>query len=59
MCLLWIVTGGGVVACVVRLVYLYCSGVLGVDYRIFYEVGRDILAGVSPYSPSGFARHPF
>ena len=56
---LWIVTGGGVFASVIRLVYLYRSGVLGVDYRIFYEAGRDVLAGVSPYSPSRFASHPF
>jgi Glycosyltransferase family 87 len=56
---LWIVTGVGVVASVVRLVYLYRSGVLGIDYRIFYEVGRDLRAGVSPYLPSRFACHPF
>ena len=57
--LLWIATTGGAIASVVRLVYLHWSGVLGVDYRIFYEAGRDVLAGVSPYSPSRFASHPF
>ena len=57
--LLWIATTGGAIASVVRLVYLHWSGVLGVDYRIFYEAGHDILAGVSPYSPSRFASHPF
>jgi hypothetical protein len=56
---LWIVTGVGVVASVIRLVFVYGHGALGSDYRIFYEAGRDILAGVSPYSPSRFASHPF
>jgi hypothetical protein len=49
---LWIVTGVGVVASVIRLVFVYGHGALGSDYRIFYEAGRDILAGVSPYLPS-------
>ena len=56
---LWIVTGAGVIASVIRLVYVYVAGGVGADYRIFYEAGRDILAGVSPYSPSRFAGHPF
>ena len=44
---------------VVRLMFLDRSGVLGIDHRIFYNIGRNILAGVSPYSPDRFESHPF
>ncbi|MGC8641035.1 MAG: glycosyltransferase family 87 protein [Isosphaeraceae bacterium] len=56
--LLWVVTACGVLASVVRLVFLGRSGSLGVDYRIFHKAGLDILAGVSPYLPSRFTHHP-
>jgi hypothetical protein len=29
------------------------------DFRIFYEVGRDVWAGRDPYAPDRFADHPF
>ena len=32
---------------------------MGIDYEFFRKAGLDVLAGLDPYSPSRFARHPF
>jgi len=29
------------------------------DYPTFYGVGKDVLAGLNPYAPENFRRHPF
>src|SRR5437016_1330918 len=52
----------GTVLFVVGLLWrLYQSGdpLLWFDYRIFWEVGLDVLAGRDPYSPDRFDAHPF
>lgn len=44
---------------VVQLVLASRIPAFNFDFRIFYEVGRDVWAGRDPYAPERFAGHPF
>src|SRR5262245_58112967 len=48
---------GSVLLFVGLLVRLYPT--LGFDYRIFWEVGRDVWDGRDPYAAGRFVEHPF
>ena len=56
---LWAITAAGVLASLVRLIFLDYSGTWGVDHRIFWRVGADVWAGIDPYSPERYRTHPF
>src|SRR4051794_30136057 len=53
------VTATAVLGSLIRLAYLAGSESWCFDYRIFWSVGRDIRAGLDPYSPSRYGSHPF
>jgi hypothetical protein len=57
---LWAATGAAVIACGVRLIYLtWFAPQWGLDHRIFWSVGQDILRSLDPYAPERIEGHTF
>src|SRR5262249_4704676 len=44
---------------IAHLCLLLSAPKFGYDFKIFWEVGRDVWDGIDPYQPQAFERHPF